>query len=136
MSVTGDNLRAAAVRVRAGWRRCALRDPFGNVCAVGSLGVTEPDQISESCRAHAEELRFLALAIGNPARITVVREMFPLVDPSVADATMIAAWNDAPTQTAENVASTLELAAILADEAHAQRSTERTEDVCSFFSRT
>ena len=108
MSVTGDKLREAAARVRAGWGQGLLIDRYGNVCAVGSLGIIHPKHICQQIREHAEELRFLVLAIG--------RESIGEYDASVSDAIVVQSWNDAQTQTAENVVLTFELAAILADE--------------------
>jgi len=110
MSVTGDRLRAAAARVRAGWCRHALALPDGSVCAVGALGIVSVRSQTEQCREHAEELVFIVRAIG--------RDVW-LRDDDKADivhAVIVQGWNDAPGQTVEGVALGLELAAILADE--------------------
>jgi hypothetical protein len=96
---TGDILRAAAARVRRGWCQGQLDDGKGNVCAVGAImySHSEPDIL--------------------PLRDVVVRALAlpvpPLIGSEVEPDCPIPIWNDAPGQTAANVAAGLEYAALV-----------------------
>jgi len=92
-------LRASAQRVRKGWCRGNLFDIHGGVCAIGAI-----------CEVSGEEN--IALVADAEEALRDVLGNHGIVD-----------WNDRATQTAENVALTMELAADFWD---ANQGRERT----------
>jgi hypothetical protein len=118
---TGDKLRAAAQRVRSGWTRWVFREEDGRVCAAGALGLTYGPGVCQQVYAHAEELHALARALG----------FYRPVGNAIGALLVIQHWNDTKGQTAANVAMTLELAALIADEEAAgkQRAVQAAENV-------
>ena len=122
-------LRQAAVEVRKGWTRFTREDAQGRVCALGALD--RASGASRSWVAFAEYLKpeavdALAAALG------VVLARVPWVGAPIPNADPIALWNNAPDQTAENVATTMEFAAVLAEQAAgaATRSAPQEEAPC------
>lgn len=97
---TAQVLRAAAARVRKGWCQNTYRDCKGNVCCIGALAEVKN---VDAKRLHDNE-------IVDPA----CRAVWKALDVTIAD------WNDGEGQTAENVASGLELAAVVWEQAQAQ----------------
>jgi hypothetical protein len=83
-------LRAAAARVRRGWCQGTLFDEHDNVCALGAI-----DRLAENYDLAHAATEMLESLIG-PSR----------------DYAAIPKWNDAEGQTAENVATAMELAAL------------------------
>lgn len=98
----GDCLRAAARRVRAGWCQGAMARG-SRVCALGAIAQTvwliEADQFNHTRYEALRQIVRDALALGTTDGLVH--------------------WNDAPDQTAENVAAGFELAAVCADQADA-----------------
>lgn len=107
----GERLKAAAERVRQGWTQgYYYRAENGGVCAMGAIYVVSVEAESGSSwwidhTLYDSELEYLVKAIGK----VPMRDY--LGGPLLRN--QIGRWNDAPDQTAENVALALELAAIL-----------------------
>lgn len=103
-----ERLRVAEARIRQGWCQGALDNGEGGVCAFGALLVAfeaEPLTIFKPGEAAQYRLAVdsLSRAIGLP----------------LGETHSIVRWNNAPEQTAENVAAGFALAAVLAEqEAH------------------
>ncbi len=91
---TAEILRCAAARVRQGWCQGTADDGNGGVCAVGAIWHVMG---SDAGRGEPPIRLFIARAL---------RLSTPDWDP-------VPLWNDAPGQTAENVAHGLEFAAVI-----------------------
>lgn len=99
-----DRLRNGAARVRKGWCKYRLVDDQGNVCAMGALGC-EPEDIVGFYLSdqYQEPARWILKALGKRSDIP---------DPCSG----VAMWNNQPNQIAENVATTMDYAALLYEE--------------------
>jgi hypothetical protein len=107
MKNTAEVLRIAATRVRQGWTRHTRDDGRGRVCALGALNVGLGD--------HAYSFRI----DGRPELSAFVADALQL-PMCWSKPAAIANWNNAADQTAENVATGLEYAALLWEQTHAQ----------------
>lgn len=106
---TPEQLRAAAGLVRGGWCQGFLVGPNQHVCAVGALAAARFGHRHYGvCAAAAESpaLTALARALGAPDSRTSYPENWDY----------IVRWNNATGQTAENVAATMEYAALLIEQ--------------------
>jgi hypothetical protein len=107
MQNTAEILRAAAARVRQGWCQHRLTDFKGGVCAQGAMSVAAyggPLAINWKLDEDRELWRWIALLM-----VRMFGERREIYD-----------WNNAPEQTAENVAQGLEYAALLWEQEQAQ----------------
>jgi len=107
---TSEILRQAAVEVRKGWCRYVLEDDDRNVCANGALA-----RICFGCATEALNVKHRNYIHFRAAQ-GVIGEVLGLGD---APAFAIPVWNNATRQTQENVATTLEYAAMLWDQQQA-----------------
>lgn len=111
---TGEILRAAARRVRQGWCQHGLTDYQGGVCAQGAVMDVlwgNPEHLCASTENRADYRLLSEIFAPVHRALGATRSKRP--QPTVKN------WNNAKGQTAENVAQTLELAAILWDEEQA-----------------
>jgi hypothetical protein len=97
-------LKAGAERVRQGWCQYALEDYRGGVCAQGAIL-----SVTEGC---ANPFFHKSVTAINWVRFGRATDYIN----RAINSSDITRWNNAPGQTAENVAQALELAAILAEQ--------------------
>lgn len=111
----GAILRDAAERVRQGWCQGAFEDDMNNVCVMGAF---------DAIGASFEDM--------NRAATHVLRALNkPLVLADAANELVV--WNDEPNRTADQVATALEFAALLADQQEGQEHEDhfsRTQSLC------
>lgn len=107
-----DVLRRAATRVRQKWCQGSYRDDSGGVCALGAI---EELILSSEPRRSGIDDYFLAVVAEDAIEHGLCLPTDELRHRPVP------LWNDAPGQTAENVACGLELAALLYEQKHAQQ---------------
>lgn len=108
MPSTPEILRLAAAEVRKGWCQHRTRDRDANMCAVGAIRVAAGGAHHENTWTAA--YKYLCQTLG--------LHFLQLSD-----------WNDAPGQTAENVATAMEYAALLFEqEQHAQLELNAEQD--------
>ncbi len=104
---TPEILRAAAAEVRKGWVRHIRHDDHGFVCALGAI----ENAVAGRTLTMQEAIdHWWSVVEDSDAVVTLQR---------VVGAQRIAPWNNAYDQTAENVAATMELAAICSEQEHA-----------------
>jgi hypothetical protein len=101
-------LRQAANRIRQGWCQYALADDAGGVCAVGALNWVQNGS-GDLCLITDEWM-------GAHEQLTRTLKSDNIVQ-----------WNNAPDQTAENVAQAFEFAALLYEQEHAPKDAAETE---------
>lgn len=106
---TAQILRAAARRVRRGWCQHEMSDEHGNVCAIGGIARYVETTTADDILARRTLIRALDLNGGSGFAA-------------------IPHWNDAPGQTAENVAAGLEYAALFWEEEQKELSGGRNLD--------
>lgn len=109
-----EALRHGAAQVRKGWTQGVMYDR-GKVCALEALALANRIRYADTFILNEYEIgpgsdAMLALAAVLPA---ASQHSLPLV----RSARSITAWNDAPGQTQENVATTMEFAALVWEEA-------------------
>lgn len=116
---TAETLRAAATVIRRdGWVRHKRHHPDGGVCALGAIECTYGLTTSP---IHSDSLMYAEIERPDAVRAVAalvphrVRNYYPMGG-IFALSGDIAIWNNAADQTAENVALTFELAALLEDE--------------------
>jgi len=114
-------LRAAAERIRRGWVQGSLYYD-GRVCAVGAI--VDADQRLCDVFNFTDLPADLQLAIREVARLLKL----PHSNASRTSVASITTWNDADGQTAENVAASLEYAALLFEQEQAQRRGDERSD--------
>lgn len=112
---TAEILRAAAQRVRRGWCQNHLADGLGGVCAQGAVMEVmwaDPEYLSGrefKSPGLREDFKAITAVFGPVHEALGANHSF-------IPTSVIKDWNNASGQTAENVAATLELAAILWEE--------------------
>jgi hypothetical protein len=105
---TSEILRRAAQVVRErGWTQHVLVDRYGRVCALGALHFAEGRSAGSGFRRTES-----VIALAN-----VISQRFGLRLNKGAEGNAIAIWNNAPERTPEEVALTMEFAALCAEQA-------------------